>query len=119
MSKRHPSTESLLAWLTVNPRLPETPRLISGWCQSLSEQVTEIIPDDRPELTAGLRKLLEAKDCFVRAALTETDAPPLPLSRRVLTREVDGGAVLDVPRDVRAELIKFGWLPPVDEAVAE
>lgn len=24
---------------------------------------------DGPELTAGLRKLLEAKDCFVRAAL--------------------------------------------------
>lgn len=24
---------------------------------------------DGPELTSGLRKLLEAKDCFVRAAL--------------------------------------------------
>jgi hypothetical protein len=24
---------------------------------------------DGPELTAGLRKLLEAKDCFVRASL--------------------------------------------------
>lgn len=24
---------------------------------------------DGPELTAGLRKLLEAKDCFVRAAV--------------------------------------------------
>jgi hypothetical protein len=27
---------------------------------------------DGPELTAGLRKLLEAKDCFVRQALTVT-----------------------------------------------
>jgi hypothetical protein len=26
---------------------------------------------DSPELTAGLRKLLEAKDCFVRAAVDE------------------------------------------------
>jgi len=25
--------------------------------------------EDGPEFTAGLRKLLEAKDCFVRAAL--------------------------------------------------
>ena len=25
--------------------------------------------DDGPELTTGLRKLLEAKDCFVRAAV--------------------------------------------------
>lgn len=28
----------------------------------------ELLPDG-PEKTAGLRKLLEAKDCFVRAAL--------------------------------------------------
>lgn len=28
----------------------------------------EVLPDG-PELTAGLRKLLEAKDCFVRASL--------------------------------------------------
>jgi hypothetical protein len=26
-----------------------------------------------PELTAGLRKLLEAKDCFVRAKLAKDD----------------------------------------------
>ena len=29
---------------------------------------------DGPELTAGLRKLLEAKDCFVRAALDKPAA---------------------------------------------
>lgn len=27
-----------------------------------------------PELSAGLRKLLEAKDCFVRAALAKKEA---------------------------------------------
>jgi hypothetical protein len=27
--------------------------------------------DDSPELTAGLRKLLEAKDCFVRARIAK------------------------------------------------
>lgn len=66
---RHPGVESLMTWLTVNPRLPEPGREIATWCQALSEQVTAAIPDDSPELTAGLRKLLEAKDCFVRAAL--------------------------------------------------
>ena len=35
------------------------------------------IPDG-PEKSAGLRKLLEAKDCFVRAAL-----PPKPVERPV------------------------------------
>lgn len=29
---------------------------------------------DGPELSAGLRKLLEAKDCFVRAAVLERKA---------------------------------------------
>ena len=28
-----------------------------------------MVPEDSAELTAGLRKLLEAKDCFVRAAI--------------------------------------------------
>jgi hypothetical protein len=68
MSERHPSVESLLRWLCVNPRLPEEIRPIASWCQALSEQVMDVVPTDSPELTAGLRKLLEAKDCFVRAA---------------------------------------------------
>jgi hypothetical protein len=34
----------------------------------LAEAMIVELPDG-PELTAGLRKLLEAKDCFVRAAL--------------------------------------------------
>lgn len=29
---------------------------------------------DGPELTAGLRKLLEAKDCFVRQAIKDQEA---------------------------------------------
>jgi hypothetical protein len=33
--------------------------------------------DDGPELTIGLRKLLEAKDCFVRQAREDADGGPL------------------------------------------
>ncbi|GEM_PF-4892334 len=29
--------------------------------------------DDGPELTAGLHKLTEAKDCFVRQSLADSD----------------------------------------------
>ena len=36
----------------------------------LAEKVFDTIPD-HPERTAALRKLLEAKDCAVRAALTD------------------------------------------------
>lgn len=35
------------------------------------EEALEIITTDSAELTAGLRKLLEAKDCLVRAALIQ------------------------------------------------
>jgi hypothetical protein len=41
---------------------------ISKHCSDLAEVMLRILPDG-PELTAGLRKLLEAKDCFVRAGL--------------------------------------------------
>lgn len=37
-------------------------------CVVFAQQMLDELPDG-PELTAGLRKLLEAKDCFVRALL--------------------------------------------------
>ena len=40
----------------------------AGILHDLAEAMVNALPDG-PELTAGLRKLLEAKDCFVRAAL--------------------------------------------------
>jgi hypothetical protein len=37
---------------------------------ALAKTMVEGLPDG-PELSAGLRKLLEAKDCFVRAAVLQ------------------------------------------------
>lgn len=48
--------------------LPEHLRRISEPIGVLAYALTEELPAG-PELSAGLRKLLEAKDCFVRAAL--------------------------------------------------
>jgi hypothetical protein len=45
-------------------------RNTSGQCASLAEEMVRTLPDG-PELSSGLRKLLEAKDCFVRAAVLE------------------------------------------------
>lgn len=39
----------------------------------LAEQIDAILPEN-PEKTTALRKLLEAKDCAVRAVLFKTDA---------------------------------------------
>jgi hypothetical protein len=48
--------------------LPAHLAAISKPCHDFAEQMIGELPDD-PELTAGLRYLLAAKDCFVRAAL--------------------------------------------------
>jgi hypothetical protein len=65
---RHPSTENLLHWLEPNPNLPEDLIWVPRTVQILAKGMVEQLPDS-PELAAGLRKLLEAKDCFVRATL--------------------------------------------------
>ncbi len=50
--------------------LPEKLQAVSKPFGLLAEQMVETLPRN-PERTAGLRKLLEAKDCAVRALLYE------------------------------------------------
>jgi hypothetical protein len=73
LTKRHPATQQLARWFDHGHLKPGTlARLVSRHCAELAEGLLLTIPDG-PELTAGLRKLLEAKDCFVRAALDASD----------------------------------------------
>lgn len=67
MNERHPATTGLLKWFDYQ-HLPPNLKQISSLCHGLAYDITDSLPDS-PELTAGLRKLLEAKDCFVRAAV--------------------------------------------------
>ena len=48
--------------------LPEHLQKVGNLVSTLAFLIDGLLPDG-PEKTAGLRKLLEAKDCFVRAAL--------------------------------------------------
>lgn len=64
---RHPSTVALLRWFEFD-HLPGKLGLTSEACHGLAHEMVRCLPDG-PELTAGLRKLLEAKDCFVRATI--------------------------------------------------
>lgn len=64
---RHESTKHLARYFEYD-HLPEDLQAVSGDCSVLGERMINRLPDG-PELTTGLRKLLEAKDCFVRAAL--------------------------------------------------
>jgi hypothetical protein len=66
---RHPSTQHF-APLFAFDHLPEHLQAVSAGCAALAQAVIDTVPDG-PELSAGLRKLLEAKDCFVRAALRQ------------------------------------------------
>lgn len=64
---RHVGTVHLMqqfAW----SHLPRQLQAVSGPVGDLALHMCERLPDG-PELTAGLRKLREAKDCFVIAAV--------------------------------------------------
>lgn len=67
-SDRHASTKHTAQFFSFAHLPFGLPRDVSMECSELADLMIGLIPDG-PELSAGLRKLLEAKDCFVRAAL--------------------------------------------------
>jgi len=69
----HPSTAAILRYFEY-AHLPPHLQIASRPAAVLAHQMADSLPQG-PELTAGLRKLLEAKDCFVRAAL-DLELPP-------------------------------------------
>lgn len=65
----HPATAQILRFFEFShlpPRLQEISRPFGELAHSMAGTL------DGPEVTVGLRKLLEAKDCMVRAALDVT-----------------------------------------------
>lgn len=72
---RHPAVTSVLEWFSYEHLREGLPKDVSRAVAALAHEVTNQLHDD-PELTAGLRHLLEAKDAFVRAAIrTERNRP--------------------------------------------
>lgn len=64
---RHPATVEMFRHLTWS-HLPTHLRPYSSEVSAVAFFMVDRLPDS-PELTVGLRKLLEAKDCFVRCAV--------------------------------------------------
>lgn len=83
-TERHPSTLNMLRWFEYD-HLPPELQMIGGACAELAYALTEALPD-HPEFSAGLRHLLEAKDCFVRAQIAQLEADPQPESRIVVPK---------------------------------
>lgn len=71
LDNRHPATRQILRWFAADHlpqgRLRRTSSIIANHAHYLAATLP-----DGPELSAGLRKMLEAKDCFVRAAIDAT-----------------------------------------------
>lgn len=62
----HPATEAILEFFSCDHLPPALQDVSAPFCDLAHDCAGRY---DGPELTAGLRKLLEAKDCIVRAAL--------------------------------------------------
>jgi len=75
VADRHPSTTGLLRYFEYG-HLPPHLQAVSKPIGDLAHELVDLLPDG-PELTTGLRKMLEAKDCLVRSAL---DVPPEQLA---------------------------------------
>lgn len=69
----HPATKDLMRWFD-SSHLPagSYAKEVFQECAALAQALAHSMPDD-PEKTVGLRKLMEAKDCFVRAAVRATE----------------------------------------------
>lgn len=68
----HPATEEILQYFAYK-HLPAHLRPVSQAFHTLAHELAADPNLDGPELTVCLRKLLEAKDCAVRAALPRKD----------------------------------------------
>lgn len=66
----HPATAAILEFFRYEHLQHEKLRIVSKRFHDLAHALIEEDGLEGAELTAGLRKLLEAKDCAVRAALS-------------------------------------------------
>ena len=71
-TKYHPSVASILRHFQYE-HLPLDVYDIAKACADLAIKMADKLPSD-PETTVGLRKLLEARDCFNRASLMDGEA---------------------------------------------
>lgn len=68
-AQAHNETPQILQYFR-SDHLPSDLQHVAVQCQKLAKGMEELLPVCA-ETTAGLRKLLEAKDCFVRARLDQ------------------------------------------------
>lgn len=75
LSARHQSTQHLMAWLRPNPNLDGIALDVATITWQAGCDLVAVL-DDGQELSAGLRKLREAKDCCVIQGLIDSGVSP-------------------------------------------
>lgn len=75
LSGRNPNTVHLLAWLRPNPNLDGIALDVATITWQAGCDLVTVLKDG-PELSAGLRKLREAKDCCVIQGLIDSGVSP-------------------------------------------
>jgi hypothetical protein len=70
LDQRHEATRHAMKWLVPNPRLDGAAADIAAHVYGLAQYLLGVL-NDGIELTAGLRRLREAKDCLVLQALDD------------------------------------------------
>ena len=90
-SENQPETEPMLRWFAYT-HLPKDLRDVSQAFSLLADHVATTLPRN-PERTVALRKLLEAKDAAVRAALDTEIAPAGAVNFVVNVNAGDGDPV--------------------------
>jgi len=96
---RHPTIQDAISWFDYE-HLPKHLQGFSKQCALLAESLLAQLPDS-PQLALGLQKLLEAKDCFVRAAKAQQHDEAIKLSAEL--QEVRKAAIRDL--DARLERV--------------
>jgi hypothetical protein len=71
---RHRAVQDVARWFDYRHLPHGLPRKISHRVAGLACTMLDAIDVDDPELKRGLSRLLEAKDCFVRAAIAAQQA---------------------------------------------
>ena len=69
MKKDNRSLFPILRYFSYRHLPDHLQELSKPFCDIAEEMVSKSTPSSGPEVAAGLRKLLEAKDCFVRAEI--------------------------------------------------
>jgi hypothetical protein len=72
---RHRAVQDVTRWFDYEQLPAGAPRDVSLAVATLAQALLGMISADDPELTRGLHKLVEAKDCLVRAAVAAAGTP--------------------------------------------